>query len=74
MNFIKEKLGQFGGFLALMGVVSIILHFFNYELRLLMWIDLWGTTVAWAIRIGLIVVGLLLMFLTTSGEKEKEKE
>ncbi len=71
MDFIKQKLGQIGGFIALIGVVSAVLSFFNYNLRILMWIDLWGTTMGWIIRIGLIVVGVLLLFMFGKGKDEE---
>ncbi len=72
MDFIREKAGQIGAFLALIGVVSAVLSFFNYNLRILMWIDIWGTTMGWIIRIGLIVLGLfLLLFLGKSEEELK---
>lgn len=51
--------------MALAGIVSTLLSFVGYELRILMWIDMWGTGVGWAIRIGLIVVGAAL-FLAPS--------
>jgi hypothetical protein len=61
MNAIFSYVASIGAFLALAGVASAVLSFFNYELRILMWIDRWGDGVAWAIRIGLVVVGLILV-------------
>jgi hypothetical protein len=52
-----------GGFLALAGVISIVLHFIGYNLRILIWIDRWGTGVGWGIRIGLVVVGGILFLV-----------
>lgn len=63
MDFIKAKLPSIGIFLAIAGALSIILNFIGYNLRILMWIDLWGPAVGWAIRIGLIVVGGALFFV-----------
>lgn len=71
MDFIKGKIGQFGLFLAGLGAISIILSFFNYNVRLLAWIDIWGATAGWIIRILLIVVGLGL-FLMMGGSQEEE--
>jgi hypothetical protein len=51
-----------GGFLVLMGVGSSVLYFLGMEFKLLMWIENWGPTVGWAIRIGLAVVGGALWF------------
>jgi hypothetical protein len=52
---------SFGGFLALAGVLSIALYFAHYNLRILMWIDRWGSGVGWGIRIGLVVLGAILL-------------
>lgn len=72
LDFIKDKAGQLGGFLALIGLVSSVLSFFDYNLRILMWIDLWGTTMGWVIRIGLIIVGAFLAFVFNSNTEEKD--
>jgi hypothetical protein len=48
---------KWGGTLFFFGVGSIVLSFLNMQFVLLAWIDLWGPTVGWAIRIGLAVVG-----------------
>lgn len=61
-NTIKSKISGFGGVAVLIGFVSIALSFFKYNLRVLSWIDNWGETVGWVIRIGLIVVGLAAYF------------
>jgi hypothetical protein len=57
-----------GSFLVLMGAGSAVLHFMNMEFRLLMWIETWGTGVAWAIRGGLVVVGLGMLLLGRKSE------
>ncbi len=72
MDFIREKIGQIGGFLALIGVVSSLLSFFNYNLRILMWVDAWGTTTGWIIRGALVVVGLFLLLVLGKSKDEKE--
>ena len=58
-----------GGFLALAGVLSIALHFIGWNLKILMWIDNWGTPAGWAIRIGLIVVGAIVYLIGSKMEK-----
>jgi len=63
-----------GTYMALFGVISSVLSFLGRNLTLLLWIDNWGTTVGWCIRIGLIVLGLLLMFLAPAGEEEDTAE
>jgi len=69
-NALKSKISGFGGAAALFGLVSIVLSFFNYNLRILMWIDLWGETMGWVIRIGLIVVGLAVYFIMNVPDEE----
>ncbi|WP_178985082.1 hypothetical protein [Winogradskyella helgolandensis] len=64
METIKSNLGKGGLLLATMGIMSIILSIFNYNIRLLSWVDAWGNTMGWIIRILLIVGGgaLFLFF------------
>ena len=64
MENIKAKLGQGGLLVAAMGIMSIVLSIFNYNIRLLAWIDAWGNTTGWIIRFLLIIVGgaLFMMF------------
>ena len=64
MEHITSKLGKGGLILAAMGIMSIILSIFNYNIRLLAWVDAWGNTTGWIIRILLIGGGgaLFLFF------------
>ncbi len=57
---------KIGMYLMIFGVGSIVLSFLNMNFRLLMWIDLWGETVGWAIRIGVIALGAVLFFMGKS--------
>jgi len=52
---------RFGIFLLVMGLGSIALHFANMEFRLLMWIGMWGDTIAWVIRGTLAAAGVVLL-------------
>jgi len=70
-NIIMKKIG---GYVALFGVLAIVLPFFNLQLRLLGWIDTWGETVSWGIKIGLIVVGAALFFMGGSSESSEAEE
>ncbi|MCB9195489.1 MAG: hypothetical protein H6598_04630 [Flavobacteriales bacterium] len=63
MNEIISKIGKGGLLIAAMGIISTLLYLFNYNIRLLAWIDLWGEAVGWVIRGGLVVVGGALFFL-----------
>lgn len=70
MENMTSKLGNGGLLLAAMGIISAILSIFNYNIRLLAWVDLWGNTMGWIIRILLILIGgaLFLFF----GREEDE--
>ena len=61
---------KWGGYMFFFGVGSIVLSFLGMQFIVLAWIDLWGETVGWAIRIGLIVVGSALWLAGRAREKE----
>ncbi|MEB2782828.1 hypothetical protein U3A58_20775 [Algoriphagus sp. C2-6-M1] len=63
MEQIKSRLGQGGLLLAAMGILSMVLALFNYNFRLLSWVDIWGNGMGWVIRILLIGIGGALFFL-----------
>lgn len=75
MENITSKLGKGGLIVAAMGIMSIILSIFNYNIRLLAWIDIWGSTMGWVIRILLILGGgALYIFFGKTEEEEEEEE
>jgi hypothetical protein len=49
---------QVGSTLFFFGAGSIVLYFLNMQFIILEWIDHWGSTVGWGIRIGMAVIGL----------------
>ncbi len=53
------------------GLFAIVLNYMNRVPTLLGWIYEWGDTVAWAIKIGLIVVGAVLFFMGGAPEPEQ---
>lgn len=59
--------------MAIIGIFAVVLNYFDRVPSLLLWIYSWGDTVAWAIKIGLIVVGGALYFLGMKKEKEAVK-
>lgn len=63
---------KIGSYLVIAGVISIILNLFNYNLRILLWIDTWGLTTAWFIRTGIILLGLVLFFAGPKNISEEE--
>jgi len=70
MENIKYKLGKTGLLLAAMSIISIVLSFFNYNIRLFSWVDIWGNTMGWVIRILLILVGGALFFFFGNYDEE----
>jgi hypothetical protein len=72
MENMKSKLGQGGLVLAAMGIISALLSIFNYNIRLLAWIDLWGSTMGWVLRIVLVLAGGALFFLFGKMEEDEE--
>ena len=62
-----------GMYMAIAGIASIVLHFMGMNLRLLMWIDMWGESIGWIIRAGLLIGGAALFFLMPA-PPEKEEE
>lgn len=60
-----------GIWLLIFGVGSIALNFLGMEFKILMWIDNWGVEVGWGIRVGLAVVGAVLLVL---GARQEVKQ
>ena len=54
---------KLGGYLLFFGIGSILLNMINMQFIILSWIDLWGESVGWTIRIGMIVAGAAMLFL-----------
>jgi len=65
---------RIGIYMALFGIAAIILPYFNKQLSILSWIDNWGETVSWAIKISFIIVGTVLFFMLKSKPEEVELE
>lgn len=62
-DVLREKLGSFGVGLIVLGFGSLLLTFTDYEFKVLAWIDMWGLTIGYAIRVGLIVLGGAMVVL-----------
>jgi hypothetical protein len=52
-----------GTLLLTYGIVSIIMYFLDYNLRIMLWIDSWGDLVGYALRGAFIVIGGILMYI-----------
>lgn len=70
MDKLRDKLSTFGGILSGLGILSSILAIFNYEVRILAWVNLWGPGAAWAIRVGLILGGAVLFKIFKSASDD----
>ncbi len=57
---MKSKISSAGVFLLLLGIASIVMNFIGFVPKILVWIDMWGETIGWAIRIGIVVLGAVL--------------
>lgn len=53
-------LRSIGGLMFFYGVGSIVLNFLHYEFTIMSWMNRMEEPVAWAIRIGLAVLGAVL--------------
>ncbi|GAA4052609.1 hypothetical protein [Flavobacterium chungnamense] len=65
---------NFGGFLALLGIAAIVMNYLDRVPRLLMWIYKWGDDTAWAIKIGLVVIGGAMYLFGPKDEEDAPEE
>lgn len=65
-----------GQLLLIFGIVSAALKLWmpGVYFLLLIWIDNWGNQTGWAIRIGMIVLGAVLMGLSYRRKKSSDDE
>jgi hypothetical protein len=63
-GFFKGFAKKAGPAMMLFGGGSAVLSFIGLNFKLLVWIDLWGDTVGWLIRGGLVAVGALLYLVS----------
>ena len=56
-------MSSIGFYLILFGAGSAVLNLIGMEFIILMWVDMWGATVGWAIRGGMVALGVVLMIL-----------
>ena len=71
---MKNILGSIGSYAAIFGILSTVLSFFDYNMSILIWVDMWGETTGWIIRIAMIVVGAILWFLFGREDEEASEE
>ena len=63
-----------GGLILLFGASSITLSLIGFEFTLMTWVDNWGTTVGWFIRLALAVVGGFMWLFGEDVEDHQPKE
>ena len=63
-----------GTYMALFGAGSIILHFLDMNFTILSWIDNWGNTIGWGIRIALVVIGVILFIIGGTDDETETAE
>ena len=61
-----------GSYIAIGGLLAIILDFIHMVPRFLMWIYAWGDTVAWGIKIALVILGTVLYLIGKKSETPSE--
>jgi hypothetical protein len=61
---------KIGSYMAFFGVFAIVLNFMDRVPSLLMWIYNWGDSVAWIIKIALVVIGAILYFMGGKPQEE----
>jgi hypothetical protein len=60
---------KIGSTLIILGILAIVLEYVNMVPRVLMWIYNWGDTVAWGIKISLIIIGAVLWLIDRKSQK-----
>ena len=60
-----------GSLLFIFGGASIIFGFMDRVPRLMTWIYQWGEGTAWAIKVGMVVLGALLYYVAGKPVKEE---
>jgi hypothetical protein len=58
-----NNMKSIGSLMFILGVLAIVMYYLDRVPRLLIWIYNWGEGAAWAIKIGLVVVGAGLYIL-----------
>jgi hypothetical protein len=61
-----------GGLLLLFGVGSIVLKMIDRQFIIMSWMDSWGESTGWAIKIGMSVVGGGLWLMGQALEQPEE--
>ena len=60
----------FGAFIMVVGLLSGAVYFLGMNFIFLNWINNWGPNVAWAIRGGIFMLGLIMYIAGKPSEEE----
>ena len=60
----------FGAFIAIVGLLSIVLPYVGMNFMFLNWVNNWGPGVSRAIRGGLVVLGLIMYIARKPSDRE----
>ena len=60
----------FGAFIMVVGLLSAAVYFLGMNFVFLNWINNWGPGVAWAIRGGIVVLGLIMYIAGKPSDEE----
>ena len=66
-------MSKIGLYMGIAGLLAIVLDFLDRVPKVLFWIYSWGDAVAWAIKIGLVVVGAALFFMGNKNAVSKDE-
>lgn len=66
MNSVRSA----GYVLLIIGLGSAVLYLIGFNIKFLVWIDMWGEEVGWIIRAGIILFGVFLHFVGGLMEEE----
>jgi hypothetical protein len=62
---------KIGSYLIVLGLLAIVMNFFNFVPRILAWIYQWGNGAAWAIKIAIVALGIVLYLMGEDKNSEK---
>lgn len=71
---MKSLYSTVGFLLFVLGVLALVLSLVGVKLSLLLWIDQWGQLPGMLIRLGMIIAGLLMVYLARSDWRESNDD
>jgi len=69
-SFFEGFSKKAGPVLIGVGLLSILLSLVGLNLRILVWIDAWGAGVGWALRGGVVALGVAFVLLNRTIKRE----